>query len=244
MKPTSNSPSDLSPLLVFGAHPDDIEFGVGGVVVAEAHKGRPIHLVVCSRGESGTNGTPEQREKEAMRAAALMGGELEIIDLGGDANIENTRAGARTLAGIIRRVRPGIVMAPTTEENQHPDHAAVGRMARDATRLARYGGLKELADQPRHAIAQMLFYPIGADATPRDRQAILYPISDETMTRWTEVMESHASQMQTRNYVDYQIARAGLLGQRAGMNYALELFPNDPVIIGSLDQIDGSSRHF
>jgi N-acetylglucosamine malate deacetylase 1 len=244
MKPISNIPSDLSPLLVFGAHPDDIEFGVGGVVVAEAQKGRPVHLVVCSRGESGTHGTPEQRDAEAQRASELMGGTLEVIDLGGDANIENTRAGARTLAAIIRRVRPGIVMAPTTEENQHPDHAAVGRMARDATRLARYGGLKELADQPRHAIAQMLFYPIGADAAPRDRQAILYPISDETMVHWTKVMEAHASQMQTRNYVDYQIARAALLGQRAGMSHALELFPNDPVIIGSLDQIDGSSRHF
>lgn len=244
MKPTSKPPSDLSPLLVFGAHPDDIEFGIGGVVIAEANLGRPIHLVVCSRGESGTNGTPDQREREAKRAAELMGGELEIIDLGGDANIENTRAGARTLAAIIRRVKPGVVMAPTTEENQHPDHATVGRMARDATRLARYGGLKELADQPRHTVAQMLFYPIGADATPRDRQAILYPLTEDVMTRWTEVMEAHASQMQTRNYVDYQIARAGLLGQRAGMGHALELFPNDPVIIGSLGQIDGSSRHF
>lgn len=244
MKPTSNSPSDLSPLLVFGAHPDDIEFGVGGVVVAEAQLGRSVHLVVCSSGESGTHGTPEQREAEARHAAELMGGTLEFVNLGGDANIENTRAGARTLAAIIRRIRPGVVMAPTTEENQHPDHAAVGRMARDASRLARYGGLQALAEQPRHAVAQMLYYVIGADAAPRDRQPFLYPLSDDVLTRWTEVMAAHASQMQTRNYVDYQLARAALLGQRAGMGHALELFSNDPVVIGTLAQIDGSSRHF
>ena len=173
-----------------------------------------------------------------------MGATLEFIELGGDANIENTRAGARKIAAIIRRVKPGIVMAPTTEENQHPDHAAVGRMTRDATRLARYGGLEELAEQPRHAIGQLLFYPIGADAAPRDRQAILYPLSAETVEVWQTVMAAHASQMQTRNYLEYQLARASLLGQKAGVAHALELFPNDPLVISKLSQIDGSSRHF
>ncbi len=244
MKPTSKPPSDLSPLLVIGAHPDDIEFGIGGVVVAESQRRRQVHLVVCSCGESGTNGTAEQREQEAQKAAKLMGGQLEIIDLGGDANIENTRAGARTIAAIIRRIRPGIVMAPTVEENQHPDHTAVGKMTRDATRLARYGGLKELADQPRHAVDQMFYYAIGADASPRDRQPILYPLSPEVVEIWGEVMAAHASQMKTRDYVDYQKARAALLGQRAGVAHALELFPNDPLVVGSLAQIDGSSRHF
>lgn len=245
MKPTSNSPSEtLAPLVVFGAHPDDVEFGIGGVVVAEARRGRPVHLVVGSRGESGTNGTPEQREAEARQAAQLMGASLQIIDLGGDANIENTRSGARTLARIIREQKPAVVMAPTTEENQHPDHAAVGRMVRDATRLARYGGLAELQDLPRHAVSQLLFYPIGADASPSDRQAVLYPLSEDVVAVWQQAMAAHASQMQTRNYVDYQLARSALLGQRAGVAHALEFFPNDPLLIGSLDQIDGSSRHF
>lgn len=245
MKPTSTSPSDPSaPLLVFGAHPDDVEFGIGGVVVAEAQRGRPVTVVVASRGESGTNGTPAQREAEAQQAAELMGASLRIIDLGGDANIEYSRAGARQLARIIRELRPAVVLAPTTAENQHPDHAAVGRMARDATRLARYGGLTELLDLPRHAIAQLLFYPIGADAAPRDCQPVLYPLTTGVVAQWREAMAAHASQMQTRNYVDYQLARAALLGQRAGVEHALELFPNDPLVIGSLDQIDGSSRHF
>ncbi len=245
MKPISNSPSEsLAPLLVFGAHPDDVEFGIGGVLIAEADRGRPVHVVVGSRGEAGTNGTPEQREAEARAAADLMGASLEFIDLGGDANIENTRAGARQLAGLIRRHRPAVVMAPTPEPNQHPDHAAIGEMARDATRLARYGGLAALRDQPRHAIEQLLFYPIGADAAPRGLQPILYPLSAAVVTRWQQAMAAHASQLQTRNYVDHQLARAALLGQRAGVGHALELFPNDPLLIGSLDQIDGASRHF
>ena len=243
MKPTPN-PSDLGPLLAIGAHPDDIEFGAGGIVIAEAMRGRPVHLALGSRGESGTNGTPEQREEEAKAAAALMGGPLEFIDLGGDANIENTRAGARRIAALIRRLRPAIVLAPTVEENQHPDHAAVGRMTRDATRLARYGGLAELKDQPRHAIDRLFFYPIGADAAPRDRQPVIYPLAGDVVDRWRAVMDAHASQMATRNYVEYQIARSRLIGQRAGVECALELYPNDPLVVASLDQMGGSSRHF
>jgi N-acetylglucosamine malate deacetylase 1 len=244
MKPSSNSPSDpLAPLLVFGAHPDDVEFGIGGVVVAEVRRGRPVTLVVASEGEAGTNGTPDQRRGEAERAAHEMGATLQLIDMGGDANIEYSRAGARQLARIIREIRPAVVMAPTTEENQHPDHAAIARMARDATRLARYGGLVELKDLPQHAIEQLLFYPIGADAAPRDRQAILYPLSEDVLEIWRRAMAAHASQLQTRDYVDYQLARAKLLGQRAGVNHAMELFPNDPLVIDGLDQIAGSSRH-
>jgi LmbE family N-acetylglucosaminyl deacetylase len=61
-------------------------------------------------------------------------------------------AHAIRLAGVIRRARPAIVLAPSVVENQHPDHARLGRLVRDAARLARYGGLKELRRLPPHAI--------------------------------------------------------------------------------------------
>ena len=239
-----SSPSDLAPLLAIGAHPDDIEFGVGGVIAAEVRRGRPVHLVIGSRGESGTNGTPELRTTEAEAAAAKLGATLEWIDLGGDANIENTRAGARILAGIIRRLQPEIVLTLTTEENQHPDHVAVGRMTHDAARLARYGGLAQLRDHPRHAIRHLLFYAVTPDAAPRDRQPLLYALGDEEVAVWREAMAAHASQMKTRDYGALQITRASLLGQNAGGGHAIALYPNDPLIIGGLDQLGQGSRHF
>ena len=67
MKLTPNSP-ELAPLLVFGAHPDDIEFGCGGIIARETLAGRKAHFVVCSRGEAGTHGTPKQRTAEAKKA--------------------------------------------------------------------------------------------------------------------------------------------------------------------------------
>ena len=60
-KPTPTSLPKAPLLLAFGAHPDDIEFGCGGVIAGEAATGRRIHFVVCSRGEAASNGTPAQR---------------------------------------------------------------------------------------------------------------------------------------------------------------------------------------
>ena len=88
MKPMSNQKPEAVSLLAIGAHPDDIEFGCGGVVAQEIQAGRTAHLVVCSRGESGTNGNPDERTKEAESAAAVLGASLEFTDLGSDAHFE------------------------------------------------------------------------------------------------------------------------------------------------------------
>src|SRR5271163_116562 len=101
MKPTPNSPADNAPLLAFGAHPDDIEFGCGGVIACETQAGRKVHFVVCSRGEAGTHGTPKQRTAEAKKAAALLGATIEFLELDGDAHLEIRAAHAIKLASVI-----------------------------------------------------------------------------------------------------------------------------------------------
>src|SRR4051812_17814002 len=90
-EPSRRARSDApyqSPLLAFGAHPDDIEFGCGGVIASETRAGRKVHFVICSRGEAGTNGTPKQRVVEANAAAKFLGATIEFIQLDGDAHLE------------------------------------------------------------------------------------------------------------------------------------------------------------
>jgi LmbE family N-acetylglucosaminyl deacetylase len=236
---------DLPPLLAFGAHPDDIEFGCGGIIARESRAGRPVHVIVCSRGEAGTNGTPRQRMAEVKKAATLLGATIEFIELDGDAHLEVKVAHALKLAGIIRRVRPGVVIAPSLEQNQHPDHYRLGQLVRDATRLARYGGLKELKARPAHAIGQLLFYAVTPDAEPAGVQPVLIDISPkEIIAAWTAAMKAHASQLKTRNYVELQLARARVHGLRAGVEYAQPLFPNDPLVFASLASITATARRF
>ena len=74
----------------------------------------------------------------------MLGATLEFVELDGDAHLEIRAAHAIKLAGIIRKIRPTLVLAPSLVENQHPDHWRLGQLVRDATRLARYGGVKEL----------------------------------------------------------------------------------------------------
>jgi len=245
MKPTLKAQAKLAPLLAFGAHPDDIEFGAGGVIARETQAGRKVHFVVCSRGEAGTHGTPRQRIAEAERAAALLGATVEFIELDGDVHLEIRAAHAIKLAGIVRRARPGIVLAPSVEENQHPDHAKLGRIVRDAARLARYGGLKDLRRWPPHAIEHLFFYAVTPEAEPRDISPVLIDVSaPEIVAAWTAAMAAHQSQTATRNYVELQLTRARVFGARAGIGHAIALFPNDPLVFDSLAPLSRGARRF
>lgn len=243
--PLTPATAPKPPLLVFGAHPDDIEFGCGALIASEAHAGRAAHFVVCSRGEAGTNGNPAERTAEAKAAAAILGATIEFVDLGGDAHFEVTVARTIALARIIRRVRPAVVLAPTLVENQHPDHAKLGQMVRDATRLARFGGLRELRSLPSHAIAQLYYFAISPDAEPGDITPVLIDTSElAVVQRWTDAMQAHASQMKTRDYVELQLMRARMLGLRAGVECAVAIFPSAPLLVQSLAQVERGARHF
>ncbi|MGA2540813.1 MAG: PIG-L family deacetylase [Verrucomicrobiota bacterium] len=245
MKPTPKSPPETAPLLAFAAHPDDIEFACGAVIARETRAGRPAHFVICSRGEAGTRGTPAQRAAEAKKAAALLGATLEFIKLDGDARLEMRAAHARRLAGGIRRIRPAIVLAPSVVENQHPDHSRLGRLVRDAARLARYGGLKELRRLAPHAIGQLFFYAVTPEAEPSDITPVLMDVSaPEIVAAWTAAMEAHASQVRARPYVELQLARARFQGLRAGVGHAIALFPSDPLVAASLAQLSRGARRF
>ncbi|HTL73721.1 MAG TPA: PIG-L family deacetylase, partial [bacterium] len=194
---------------------------------------------------TGTYGTPRQRTSEAKRAAALLGATIEFIELDGDAHLEIRAAHAIKLAGIVRRVRPGIVLAPSVVENQHPDHAKLGQLVRDAARLARYGGLKELRRSSAHAIGQLLFYAVTPEAEPSDISPVLVDVSaPEIISAWTAAMAAHESQVRARNYIELQLTRARLMGARAGIGHAIALFPNDPLVIESLSQLSRSARRF
>jgi LmbE family N-acetylglucosaminyl deacetylase len=245
MKPMSNLQPEPAPLLAFGAHPDDIEFGCGGVVALETRAGRPGHMIVCSRGESASHGTPEERLDECRAGARALGASLELLELDGDARLEEKAAHTIRLAAVIRRLRPAIVLAPSPVENQHPDHDRLGRLVRDAARIARFGGVAELRDLAPYAIEQLFFYAMAPAAEPRDISPILVDVSDpEDMTAWTAAMEAHATQVKARAYVEMQLTRARVNGLRAGVGHAIALYPNDPPVVDSLARLGRNASRF
>lgn len=245
MKPMPNSQPEPVSILAFGAHPDDIEFGCGGAIALEKQAGRAAHFVVCSSGESATHGTANERVRETEKAAAILGATVEFVPLDGDAHLEVRAAHAIKLAGIIRRTRPAIVLAPSLVENQHPDHARLGCLVRDASRIARYGGMAELRDQPAHTIGALFYYAVTPEAEPRDLSPILLDVSaPEVIEMWKAAMEAHRTQTSARNYVELQLTRARLRGLRAGIGHAIALYPNDPLVFGSIENAGRAARRF
>jgi LmbE family N-acetylglucosaminyl deacetylase len=245
MKPTPTSPPEPLRILAFGAHPDDIEFGCGGVIARETRAGGVAHFVVGSRGESATHGTSAQRAAEAAAGAAALGATLEFADFGGDAHFEFKLVHTLALAGIIRRFRPAIMLAPTPAENQHPDHAVLGRMVREAARLARYGGVAELRDHAPHEIGSLLFYAVTPAAEFTGQPPVLIDVSAPgVLEAWKAAMAAHASQQATRHYIELQLTRSRLLGLQSGAGHAIALWPNDPPVFAALGELGRAARTF
>ncbi len=144
-------------ILAFGAHPDDIELSVGGMLAKASRAGERCSAVDFTRGEAGTRGTPAERLKEAKRASTILGlSSRENLGLP-DAGLELSVTSRRIVADVIRRHRPEIILAPWIED-LHPDHAAAGRIVQAAMFDAR---LSKLAadDTPPWFTRLILFYP-------------------------------------------------------------------------------------
>lgn len=228
-------------ILAVGAHPDDVEFGCAPILIQEVRAGHEVRILVTSKGEAASAGTPEERAEEARAAARIIGAQIEFLEMGGDCHIAHTPENAVQIARDIRRFQPDVVLAPHLGENQHPDHAAVGKLVRDAARLARYGGLQKLLPLPSHPIRSLYYYAITqVFVDPPQLVLDVTPVFAE----WQAAIACHGSQMKTRAYPDLVTARARAWGKAIGVEYAAALWLNDPVRVGSLADLSLSSRHF
>lgn len=221
-------------ILAFGAHPDDIEFGCGAVLLEASEQGAHLSLVVLSRGEAGTRGDPGIRESEARAAAKMLGADLQFMPTAGDTRIRASRELTQTAASLIRRHQPDILLAPSGHPNQHPDHRETSRIVRDAHRLARYGKTPGLEDLTPHASQLLLFYDISTGSPGGDAaHSILIDISGQ-VEKWKLLMQCHASQVKTMDYVDLQLSRARCHGIQMGVHSALRLQAESPLLAPSL----------
>jgi bacillithiol biosynthesis deacetylase BshB1 len=117
-------------ILAFGPHPDDIEIGIGGTVARHAAEGMVVGLCDLTRGEMGSNGTIEERLAEAEAARTVLGAAWRHNLALPDRALASDPSHARAIAGLVRRVRPRVVVLPYWSD-RHPDHVAASQLLTD-----------------------------------------------------------------------------------------------------------------
>ena len=123
-------------VLAVGAHPDDVEVGCGGVLALCSQAGMSVAIADLTAGELGTKGTPELRRREAECAAEILGVRTRVCLGLPDGGVGTDPAHREAVVGALRDLRPRLVLAPYPVDDRHPDHAAAGRLVRDACFLA------------------------------------------------------------------------------------------------------------
>ena len=126
----------MASIVCVGAHPDDVEIGMGGTVAALATSGHDVLLVDLTDGEPTPYGTPERRRAEATRAAKVLGCSRVTLDLPNRALFDTVES-RTALAEVLREVRPSILFVPYPED-AHPDHLAASRIAEAARFYAKF----------------------------------------------------------------------------------------------------------
>src|SRR3984885_4098044 len=226
-------------VLLFGAHPDDVEWGAGGTILKLRATGTSFGVVDLTRGEMGSRGTSEERDKEARDAASQMGARfrenLGLPDCGISDSLENRQR----VASLIRRYRPKIVLAPYWKD-RHPDHAATGRLIRNS---AVHCTLKKSNDpNPPHKPSAFLYYLLHHFTRP----SMVVDISN-VYNQKLELLRLHVSQfaktaegfgvlpLGMNDYLFGLESRDRFFGSLVGAHHGEALVSEVPLKLGSLN---------
>lgn len=143
-------------VVAIGAHPDDIEIGVGGTVARHVARGHDVTYLIATDGTAGCDRDDDERRAEAIEAAATLGVE-DVRFLG----FSDTQLGddGRVVAAIeshVRDVDPDRVYvhdsADTHQDHRNCAHATVSATRHDGSVYAYETYSTRTAFTPRHFV--------------------------------------------------------------------------------------------
>lgn len=127
-------------ILVLPVHPDDAELGCAGTVLKEIALGKKVGIVDLTRGELGTRGSAEIRDREAAESAKILGLTTRDNLSLPDGFFENKKEHQLKVIETIRRFKPEIVIT-NAYHDRHPDHGRASDLVEDASFLS---GLRKI----------------------------------------------------------------------------------------------------
>lgn len=132
--------------LAIFAHPDDSDVAAGGTLARWSRAGCEVDVIICAVGDKGSSDPQadtvelvRRRAQEVKEAQEILGVHaVHQLDVR-DGELENTIELRRELVGIMRAVRPEVIVCPDPTAvffgehyYNHHDHREVGYAALDA----------------------------------------------------------------------------------------------------------------
>ena len=217
-------------IVAFGAHPDDVELGCAGSILAAVASGKSIGVVDLTQGELGTRGTAAIRKEEAIKAASILGVSFRK-NLGfRDGFFVNDEAHQLEVIRLLRLHQPEVVLCNAIED-RHIDHAKGSALVSHACFLS---GLSKIVTQDSEGKnqdawrpKQVYHYIQWKDIEP-DFVVDISPFIEQKM----EVIQAYKSQffdknskapqtpISSKNFLDSVRYRAQNLGRLSGVEAA------------------------
>jgi bacillithiol biosynthesis deacetylase BshB1 len=153
----------IAEVLPIAAHRDDVEQTCGGSLLRMRSLGITTAILDLTQGEAGTRGSAEERAAEAAEAARILGvAWREALDIP-DGRVENTWENRLKIVGVLRRVRPRVVILPYWT-GRHPDHYTTSTLGYEACFLSGLARI-ETGTWP-HRPFKIVYASLYADVRP------------------------------------------------------------------------------
>ena len=190
-------------VLAIGAHPDDIEYGCGGMLTKYAERGHDVYLWIASDGALG--GDASVRRQEQSDSALVIGAREVFWGDYLDTEIPLTRELIVRLESVIRRIQPRMIFVHFPDDT-HQDHRNLAQSTLSATRY----------------VPNFLFYegPTTQNFTPN-----CFTDIEKVLDKKLACLEAHRSQVAKTNIEDLTIlelavSSANFRGIQARVKYA------------------------
>jgi len=162
-------------IVCIGAHPDDVEMGMGGTIVNHVKKGDKVSIILCTMG--GVSGDPKSREREAFQSAKILGvDDLKIMNYSVFKLNKPEKEFARILEKVFNEIKPDRAYTHTASDI-HQVHVGVNKSVISAAKN----------------INQILCYETISSATPEFLPNAYVDIT-KTIKQKIKSLQTHKSQ--------------------------------------------------
>jgi len=216
-------------ILAFGAHPDDVELSCGGTIAKEIYSGKKVGIVDLTRGELGTRGSADLRDKEAKQAALILGVSIRE-NLGfRDGFFKNDESHQLEIIKILRKYRPKVVLC-NAKTDRHIDHGRAASLVYDACFLSGLHKIETVVDDRLQNLwrPSQVYHYMQWNNDPCDFVVDISEFIDKKMAAilayasqlYDEKSKEPETPISSQQFLNSIQNRAGDLGRIIGVDYA------------------------